>query len=211
MKKILFSIFIISFSPSLIGQNLEEALNLVNEFSNFKSLSEFKEAHPKIAAYVSKTPHYEVNKEKESLIKTDVGEIAYISYENLDKQFVHKVLDRYVGPIHKVKYIYLDGTKLKMEEIDSLRNLIITEYSNGISFDDLHLKYNMDGGTTSELNWFCEDTMVKEFEDAVLEHKKGDIFKVDVPQNKWYYVTLKHKETKNVLITKSFWVKYWLY
>jgi parvulin-like peptidyl-prolyl isomerase len=33
--------------------------------------------------------------------------------------------------------------------------------------------------------------MVKEFEDAVKGHKKGDIFTVDIPGNKWYHVVLK--------------------
>jgi parvulin-like peptidyl-prolyl isomerase len=56
----------------------------------------------------------------------------------------------------------------------------------------------MDGNKTGDLNWFNEGEMVPEFEIAVKKHKKDEIFTVDVPERKWYYVTLKTHEDKEI-------------
>lgn len=42
-----------------------------------------------------------------------------------------------------------------------------------------------------DLGWFSEGTMYKAFEDAIKSHKKNDLFEVDIPENRWYYVVLK--------------------
>lgn len=52
-------------------------------------------------------------------------------------------------------------------------------------------QYNTDGNPTGETQWFTENAMVKEFETAVKQHKKGEIFTVDTPARQWYHVVLK--------------------
>jgi parvulin-like peptidyl-prolyl isomerase len=98
----------------------------------------------------------------------------------------------------RVSYIYLDGSKLSMVEINKLRPKIISHYKKGTKFVDLAKKYTMDGNMEGDLNWFTEDMMVTEFVNAIKQHKKGEIFTVDVPENKWYYVTLKTYQDKEV-------------
>ena len=63
----------------------------------------------------------------------------------------------------------------------------------------------MDGNKTCDLGWFVSGVMVKEFEDQIKKHKLNDIFTVDVPEKKWYYVTIKtfdDKLTKELTILK---------
>lgn len=91
----------------------------------------------------------------------------------------------------RVSYIYLDGSKMKKEEIYKLRKLIISKYKSGTSFADLASQYGMDGNTTGDTNWFMENEMAIEFETAVAEHKQCDIFTVDIPRLNWYHVVLK--------------------
>ncbi|MNS73450.1 hypothetical protein D3C72_1068930 [compost metagenome] len=40
--------------------------------------------------------------------------------------------------------------------------------------------------------------MVPEFETAIKNHKQNDVFKVDVPDKKWYYIVLKTFNDKKV-------------
>ena len=90
-----------------------------------------------------------------------------------------------------MNYIYLDGDKFTKSEIDSLRQSIINKYNNGVSFLELSAKYNMDGNLFGDTKWFTKNMMVSEFEEAVIKHKKNDIFIVDKPDYKWYHIVLK--------------------
>jgi parvulin-like peptidyl-prolyl isomerase len=91
----------------------------------------------------------------------------------------------------RVSYIYLDGSRIDIKRIGELRYEITTFHANGEAFSDLANKYTMDGNKSGDLGWFEEGMMVKDFETAIKDHKKGDIFTVDIPENKWYYVVLK--------------------
>lgn len=79
----------------------------------------------------------------------------------------------------RANYIYLDGNKYSKNEIDSLLKEIISKYKSGTSFFDLVQQYNMDGNPNGDTKWFKENMMVKNFEQAVKNHKKGEIFTVD--------------------------------
>lgn len=96
----------------------------------------------------------------------------------------------------KVNYIFLSGDDLSSQQIDSIRNLITDEYKKGTPFSQLASLYSMDASTNGDLPWFCPGTMVKEFEDAVNQHRAGDLFTVNIPSRKWYYVVKKIYESK---------------
>lgn len=91
----------------------------------------------------------------------------------------------------RVSYIYLDGSKLNMDEINNLREIIISKYKKGTSFAVLANANSMDNAKDGDLGWFDEGQMEKTFQDAILKHKKGEIFTVDIPVNNWFYVVLK--------------------
>lgn len=65
--------------------------------------------------------------------------------------------------------------------------------SAGASFDQLSDQYTMDGNETrGDTGWFFGELMLpKEFQDAVQNHKTGDIFFVDVPEKQWHYIVKK--------------------
>ena len=63
------------------------------------------------------------------------------------------------------------------------------------------LEFTMDGNLDADLIW-TEGMMDPEFENAVKIHNKRDIFTVDIPTKKRYYVTLKtHDDIEATVIT----------
>jgi parvulin-like peptidyl-prolyl isomerase len=103
----------------------------------------------------------------------------------------------------RVSYIYLDGAVLKKSAIDKIRETILLEYKkNNVPFSLLANKYTMDTAKDGDLGWFEEGMMVKVFEDEIKNHKKDDIFIVDIPKNNWYYVVLKtYDDIEKIKIT----------
>lgn len=91
----------------------------------------------------------------------------------------------------RVSYVYLDGSKLNMEEISALRKKIIADYNRGVSFATLANTNTMDNAKDGDLGWFEEGQMEKSLQDEILKHKKGEVFTVDIPANNWFYVVLK--------------------
>ncbi|MES2486156.1 MAG: hypothetical protein V4581_09465 [Bacteroidota bacterium] len=95
---------------------------------------------------------------------------------------------------YSVGYIYLDGKKMHIAEINALRKKIIEEYKSGTDFKTLIDTYNMDHNPVARNYNFNAEEVVPEFTSAVKEHNVGDIFTVDVPDNKWYYVVLRNPD-----------------
>ncbi|MNX46083.1 Peptidyl-prolyl cis-trans isomerase C [compost metagenome] len=115
-----------------------------------------------------------------------------------DIYFTYKILFATKIQAFRVSYIYLDGGKLSVKEIEKLRTRILEDYKNGNAFALLAKKYSMDNSKDGDLGWFSEGTMVPEFETAIKNHKQNDVFKVDVPDKKWYYIVLKTFNDKEV-------------
>jgi parvulin-like peptidyl-prolyl isomerase len=94
---------------------------------------------------------------------------------------------------YRASYIFLDGGSLAPREIDSLKKLIVQKANEGVSFAELSDQYTMDGNTTrGDTDWFYGEYMFpKEFQDAVANHKVGEIFFVDVSEKQWHYIIKK--------------------
>lgn len=126
-------------------------------------------------------------------------EISNDSLDYYKKRFLEKgMIDKNrivkIEPIvsMRVSYIYLDGSKLTINDINKKRKEIIKLYKKGKSFGELVTIYNMDSNANKgDLGWFNEGVMHKTFEDAIKKHTKDDLFEVDILDNKWYYVVLK--------------------
>ena len=102
----------------------------------------------------------------------DVFSVGYVTY---------KVLEATEIVNYRASYIFLDESSLTMSQIDSLKKLIVQKASSGMAFEQLSDQYSMDGNKThGDTGWFFgEEMMPKEFQDAVKNHKTGDIFFVD--------------------------------
>ena len=116
--------------------------------------------------------------------KGDVFSVGYVTY---------KVLESIDSIAFRANYIFLDGSSLSKSEVDSLKKLIVQKASSGESFEKLSDQYTMDGNTThGDTEWFFGELMFpKEFQDAVQNHKTGEIFFVDVPEKQWHYIVKK--------------------
>jgi parvulin-like peptidyl-prolyl isomerase len=116
--------------------------------------------------------------------KGDIFSVGYVTY---------KVLEATETIAYRANYIFLDGATLSPTQIDSLKKLIQQKHASGVSFDQLSDQYTMDGNTThGDTGWFFgEEMMPKEFQDAVKNHKLGDIFFVDVSERQWHYIVKK--------------------
>lgn len=116
--------------------------------------------------------------------KGDIFSVGYVTY---------KVLEATEIIAFRASYIFLDGSTLTMPQIDSLRKLIVQKASAGASFEQLSDQYTMDGNNThGDTGWFFGPEMLpKEFQDAVQNHKTGEIFFVDVSEKQWHYIVKK--------------------
>jgi PPIC-type PPIASE domain len=126
--------------------------------------------------------------------KGDIFSVGYVTY---------KVLEANEKVNYRASYIFLDGATLSPTQIDSMRKIIVQKASaSGAAFDQLSDQYTMDGNNThGDTGWFFgEEMMPKEFQEAVKNHKMGEIFFVDVPDKQWHYIV---KKTFDDQITKD--------
>jgi parvulin-like peptidyl-prolyl isomerase len=119
--------------------------------------------------------------------KGDIVNVGYVTY---------KILEGTETVAYRANYIFLDGGTLSNSEIDSLKKIIVAKANAGASFEQLSDQYTMDGNTTKgDTGWFFgPEMMPKEFEDAVKNHKKGELFFVDVSAQNWHYIVKKTYE-----------------
>lgn len=112
----------------------------------------------------------------------------------------YKIIERKTTPLFRASYIYLDGKRLSIKEIDKIRDDILKKYGSGTAFADLVQQYTMDESKkqNGDLGWFKEGVMVRGFESAVREHRRGEIFTVDITESNWYYVVLKTHDNLEV-------------
>lgn len=130
------------------------------------------------------------------LLQQNVGDVFSVGY------VTYKVVEGTESVNYRANYIFLDGGSLSNSEIDSLKKVILDKAAKGETFEKLSDEYTMDGNTThGDTGWFFgPEMMPKEFQDAVKNHKLGDVFFVDVPQYQWHYIV---KKTYNDQVTKK--------
>ena len=123
----------------------------------------------------------------------DIFSVGFVTY---------KVIESSEKVNYRSNYIFLDGSSLSPAEVDSLKKIITQKASAGAAFDKLSDQYTMDGNNThGDTGWFFgEEMMPKEFQEAVKNHKLGDIFFVDVSEKQWHYIV---KKTYDDQITKD--------
>jgi parvulin-like peptidyl-prolyl isomerase len=131
--------------------------------------------------------------------KGDVFSVGYVTY---------KVLEAKETVNYRASYVFLDGGSLSTSEINSLKKLISQKLAAGANVSQLSDQYTMDGNTThGDTGWFFGEEMVpKEFQTGVKNHKKGDIFFVDVSEKQWHYIVLKTYDdqiTKDITVLRA--------
>lgn len=200
MKSILAATFLL-FSASIFGQ--------LTVYEKFQKINTMQQAQEYIAANPELKPtllNLSAGKDT-SLIdkrllrqkKGDVFSVGYVTY---------KVLESKDTVDYRARYIFLDGGSLSKSEIDSLKKIIVDKANSGTPFEVLSDQYTMDGNKTrGDTDWFFGIYMFpKEFQDAVAEHKVGEIFFVDVSDKQWHYIVKKthpDRVKKDIVVLRS--------
>lgn len=193
MKKILIIILLLN-SLSILGQSSRKVEKKLKRVHSIEQFEEFKNTYSNWNINL-----LEIDTNEQNLNDTlkRLKEDKTVTITEKTGTYTYKLIERKMKVEFRVSYIYLNGNKLSKEEIDSIRITVVDKYKKGDKFSELADTYSMDrhfeGG---DLGWFKEGRMVKEFEDAIRNHNKGEIFIVDVEKNKWYFVTLKTYENR---------------
>lgn len=154
-----------------------------------KDVEDYDLKHPDIKAMVYS-----------EIVSKDSVEIVQRAHHNVVYygKHLHRVID--VSPLSQMRasYIFFDGNKMPVSEINKKRNEILRFFVHGKPFRELASEYSMDpnGKNGGDLGWFAQEQMVSEFGKAVSQHNKGEIFTVDIPNKEWYYVVLKTEDVQ---------------
>jgi parvulin-like peptidyl-prolyl isomerase len=184
--KSLFSVLFIFFSLTVLAQP-----TVREQFEKIKTVAE---AEKYVAANANLKPallRLSYGKDTtlidKRLLKQNKGDVFSVGY------VTYKIIEADENINYRASYIFLDRSSLSNSEVDSLSKLITQKLGAGATIEQLSDQYTMDGNTTKgDLGWFFgEDMVPKELQDAVARHKKGDVFYVDVPDRKWYYIVKK--------------------
>jgi parvulin-like peptidyl-prolyl isomerase len=183
-------IIIILFSFESYSQTIKEQLKQITTVDDAKK---FAIENPNLEAeLLTVHPEIEFDNFATKFTESKLGDIFS------DIEFSYKVLSETTIQAFRVSYIFLDGNKLSLNKIEKLRTEILKEYENGISFASLANKNTMDNNKDGDLGWFIQGMMVPDFEIAIKNHTLNDIFKVDVANEKWYYIVLKTFNNRQV-------------
>lgn len=199
MTKLLTFTLLLFFAKSISAQNdIENELITIddsNQAKNYLNLNLNKDT--KIIIF-NEEKHKTVLADE--LFKSPKGAVKTV--ENEHEKTYYKVIEKTKIPYYRVSYIYLDGNKLSVKNVNSLIENIIKKYKNGASFDFLAQQYSMDknankGGDTG---WFKQGDNLFDFEKSVTvgNHQVEDVYTIEASKNKGCYIILQTHEPKNI-------------
>ncbi|NNK39869.1 MAG: hypothetical protein HKP45_04350 [Winogradskyella sp.] len=117
------------------------------------------------------------------------------SYSGENTKTYYKVLEKRQVLHYRVSVIAFNSEEFSLQNIEQLRQKIITMYNSGYRFKDLAKLYSMEhtSRTGGDLGWLTDSDMPADFEQAVFRttKSKGSIFTLDLPNANTYYVVLK--------------------
>ena len=187
-------IFLSIYSVSLNAQSVDEIKSEIKKVRSVEQADRFLAKNQTIKGTVKTFNSLaDTTFLHKKLLALNHGEVYEFSSPDQSRQFICKILEKEEATFFRVKYIFLDSKKLSVRKIDSLRKSIFKRLDDGEQFESLAKIHSMDANAAKggDLGWFGEGATVKEFEDKVRSQEKGKIFKVDVPDQKWYYVVKK--------------------
>lgn len=198
LNKILLFVFCLSATIGFSQSDFELELDSIQTLDEAKIfVKKNKTIKGKVITFNKEKHHTKISDELFSLSKGS----KKVYKTDMVKTF-YKVIEKNEIPYQKLSYIFLDGSQRSVQEINILRQNIISKYRNGFRFEDLAKHYSMDDNAKrgGDLGWVTEGDLHPDFEAKVLNtsYDVDDIFTVDIPEQKWYYVILKTEDTKYI-------------
>jgi len=199
MFKKLLLLSLISTTICITAQtSVEDDLKIIKTPEQVKSYLETKKSKKNKLITFNEEKHKTVLAKE--LFKLRVGGTKTNEGE-FNKTF-YKVINKSKETYYRVAYIYLDGLKYSLSDLNKLRDKIIAQYNNGAPFDFLAKQYSMDENANKggDLGWFLKGEMHSDFENEVINknHELNAIFNIDIPSKNWYYIVLKTHEPKDI-------------
>ena len=200
MKYSFSGLFLLFSLPLLAQETVTEKFQKIN---TLQQAEQFVKDNPLLKPTIFKLSSGKdsslINKRLLRQNKGDIFSVGYVTY---------KVLDAMDTVNYRASYVFLDGGSLSNSEIDSLKKMIVQKAQSGTPFDQLSDQYTMDGNTThGDTDWFFGIYMFPaEFQEAVKNHKVGDIFFVDVADKQWHYIVKKthpDREKKEITVLRA--------
>jgi len=199
MFKNLLIIFFISTTSFLTAQtSTEEELQILETPEQVESYLESKNSNKNKLITFNEEKHKTILAKE--LFKLRIGGTR-VNENEFEKTF-YKVIQKTTSTYHRVAYIYLDGSKYSLTDINTLRDKIIAQYRDGAPFDFLAKQYSMDKNANKggDLGWFLKSDMHSDFENEVVNenHELNAVFTIDIPSESRYYVVLKTHKPKDI-------------
>jgi len=190
--------------PTLFGQlkNVKQIIKKVDKIKSVRDAEHFLVKDTAVDGYImTVNPVTDTSEFYKLILSKNIGELFDFASDDNKFHYVIKILAWEEVNQFRVNYIYLDNNKYSKVQIDSLRIVISDRLANREEFTHLAQIYSMDGASKNggDIGWFLEGQMVKVFEDSIKAHLKDEVYFVDVPENKWYYVV---KNTYNPIRKK---------
>lgn len=196
LRILLVFILILTTSSGIAQDNFEKSLDSIQTLDDVNLFfKKNKKAKGKVIVF---------NEEKhktrmaQDIFKMSVGSKKY--FKDSPQRTYYKVIEKYEIPYYRVSCVYLDGKTKTMDEINAIRQTVMSKYGKGFRFEDLARQYSMDktakqGG---DLGWFTEGDIHPDFESAVINgsHQVDDLFTLDIPETNSYYVVLVTEDKK---------------
>ncbi len=139
MKNILIIILILN-SLNIYSQTDKKIKRKLKKVNSITQIDQLKEKYPdwKIEIIEIYSRDTLINSKITSLKK---GEIITVKKDS--NAYVYKLIEINKQLEFRVSHLYLNGKKLSIEEINSLRKTIIEKYNNGILFSELSKKIRL--------------------------------------------------------------------
>ena len=195
------AVLLLLVSASVFGQ-----LGVTEKFktiSTIQQAQQFIDANPQLKpALLRLSAVRDTSIIAKRLLRQNKGDVFSVGY------FTYKVLESTDTIDYRASYIFLDGSKYTKLQLDSLKKLIQQKAVSGTSFASLSDQYTMDRNKTQgDTDWFSgEYSFPPEFQEAVKQHKFGEVFFADLPDRQWHYVikkTYPDRVKKHMVILRS--------
>ncbi|HSB94048.1 MAG TPA: peptidylprolyl isomerase [Flavitalea sp.] len=200
MKNSLLAIFLLFTVPVFAQLTVYEKFQKIQ---NMQQAQEYIKANPELKpALLNLSLGKDSSMLDKRLLRQNQGDVFSVGY------VTYKVLEVKDTVNYRASYVFLDGATYTKSQIDSLRKVIVDKANAGTPFDKLSDQYTMDGNEThGDTGWFFGEYMMpKEFQEAVKNHKVGEIFFLDDSDKNWHYIikkTYDDRVKKDIVVLRS--------
>jgi len=196
--KYYFTLFLFIPLLSLSQNNLEKKLDSI---TSSEDAAIFLKTHKPDEGKL-----YTFNKEKHKtrlaneLFKLSIGGKKVI--KTRFKKTYYKIIDKTKVDYCKFNIIVIDAKNNSNFAAKVIRNKVLSQYNEGYKFKDL-AKHHSSGSTAKmggDTGWIKIGDMSETFDELAFNenHNINDVFTIDDPENKKYYIVMKTEEKKPI-------------